>query len=105
MTLPLPMEHYTSNSGQMLKHHFSLLPERERMQAAWYVTDIWARRQSYFLLKFLKHEGTSTWRHAFTLGLFSVLPQEPIPNTWISKSQTFIAIDLAAQQAALVENI
>lgn len=39
------------------------------------------------------------------LGLFSVLPQETIPNAWISKSQISIADELTAQQAALAENI
>lgn len=39
------------------------------------------------------------------LGLFSALPQEMIPNAWISKSQISIADELTAQQAALTENI
>lgn len=99
------MEHFTSNSGQMLKHHFGLArTPQERTPAAWYVTDVWAHRRSYFLLKCLRDEGSSAWRRAFTLRLFSVLPQETIPNTWISKSQISVAIDIAAQQAALVQN-
>lgn len=39
------------------------------------------------------------------LGLFSALPQEIIPNAWISKSQISIADELTVQQAALTENI
>lgn len=35
------------------------------------------------------------------LGLFSALPQENIPNAWISKSQISIADELAA----LAENV
>lgn len=77
------------------------LPKRDRIPAAWYVTDAWARRQSYFLLKCLWDEGSSAWRHIFTLDLFSMLPQETIPNTWISKSQISTATDLTAQQATL----
>lgn len=68
MTLSLPMEHFTSNSGQILKYHLSLArtPRQERTPAGWYVTKGQVHTWSYFLLKCLQNKESSPWRHFHT---------------------------------------